>query len=273
MKVFRGPLKTAWRVTSPSSNSHKAADISRSADMEMDTSSFSPELLHCSKAHNPSPPGGLGRRYDRSGNFLQEPGNTVVCHLVEGSETEKAVIAARAKYLAMPEASQFAFTPISSLHMTLFQGIIEYRRRLPFWPVGVDLDTPIEVTTELFLKRLKSFTGYRPFRVHVTKAEPRGMVVEGLTADDRNAMKGWRDALADIFGYRHPDHDTYEFHITFSYVIERLDETALPHWQQMLGEVVGELSERAAILELRPPAFCAFNDMTHFEELRVFNFS
>lgn len=29
-------------------------------------------------------------------------------------------------------------------------------------------------------------------------------------------MKGWRDALADIFGYRHPDHDTYEFHITFS---------------------------------------------------------
>jgi Uncharacterized protein conserved in bacteria len=28
----------------------------------------------------------------------------------------------------MPEAGQLAFTPLSSLHMTLFQGIIEYRR-------------------------------------------------------------------------------------------------------------------------------------------------
>lgn len=116
----------------------------------MDTSSLSPGLLYCSKVHNLSPPRELGRRYDRAGNFLPEPGNTVVCHIVEGSETEKALIEARAKYLAMPEASQFAFTPISSLHMTLFQGIIEYRRRLPFWPADVDLDT----LTELFRERL-----------------------------------------------------------------------------------------------------------------------
>lgn len=239
----------------------------------MDNSAFSPELLSCSMAHNFSPPRELGRRYDRAGNFLPEPGNTVVCHIVEGSETENALVEARAKYLAMPEASQFAFTPISSLHMTLFQGVIEYRRRLPFWPADVDLDTPIEAMTELFFERLKPFAGSRPFRVRVTKAEPRGLAVEGVTADDRKAMQDWRDALADIFGYRHPDHDTYEFHITFSYVIERLDEAALPRWQRMLDDVVGELSQRVPLLELRPPAFSVFNDMMHFEELRVFSFA
>lgn len=41
----------------------------------------------------------------------------------------------------------------------------------------------------------------------------------------------------------------------------------------MLDSVVDELSQRAPVLELRPPAFCAFNDMTHFEELRLFNFA
>jgi hypothetical protein len=172
----------------------------------MDATSFSRDLLNCAKAHHAGPPPYLGRRYDRSGKFLPEPGNTVVCHLVLGSETEKAIIEARARYLAMPEAPQFAFTPISSLHMTLFQGIIEYRRRAPFWPADIPLDTPIEKMTAHFLERLEDFPGGAPFRVHVTKAKPTGLVLEGATAEDRDAMKGWRNALADVFGYRHPDH-------------------------------------------------------------------
>jgi hypothetical protein len=222
----------------------------------MDCSS-SADLLYYSKAHNPTPPPRLGRRYDRKGNFLPEPGNTVVCHLVEGSHTERAIIEARAKYLSMPEASLFAFTPIASLHMTLFQGIIEYRRHIPFWPEDVPFETPIGDMTALFLERLKSFAGGDPFRVHVTKAKPTGLVVEGISGDDRDAMKRWRNAFA---------------HITFSYPIERLDEAALPRWQQLLNDVVAEISERAPMLEMRPPAFCSFEDMKHFQELRVFNF-
>jgi hypothetical protein len=238
----------------------------------MDATSFSRDLLNCAKTRNAGPPPYLGRRYDRSGKFLPEPGNTVVCHLVADSETEKAIIEARARYLAMPEAPQFAFTPISSLHMTLFQGIIEYRRRLPFWPADIPLETSIEEMTALFLERLEDFPGGVPFRVHVTKAKPTGLVLEGVTAEDREAMKGWRDALADIFGYRHPDHETYEFHITFNYVIEGLEDEALPRWQSLLDEVVAGISERAPVLELRPPAFCSFEDMNHFEEVRVFDF-
>jgi hypothetical protein len=240
---------------------------------EMSSAVISPELLSCSKAHDPSPPAGLGRRFDAAGTFLPEPGNTVVCHIVEGSQTERALVEARAQYLAMPEAVQLAFTPVSSLHMTLFQGVIEFRRQWPFWPADIDRDAPIETTTDLFLDRLQSFPGGKPFRVRVTEAEPRGLVVEGVTAEDRRDMQRWRDALADVFGYRHPDHDTYVFHITFSYLIERLDQAALPRWQHMLDEVVRDLAERAPVLELRTPAFCAFKDMKHFEELRVLDFT
>ena len=85
-------------------------------------------------------------------------------------------------------------------------------------------------------------------------------------------MRAWRDAFADLLGYRHPDHDAYPFHITFDYVIERLSDEALPRWQQLLDEVAADIRQRIPTLELQPPAFCTFDDMNHFEERLVFDF-
>ncbi|MDL2404302.1 DUF1868 domain-containing protein [Rhizobium calliandrae] len=233
---------------------------------------FSPELLKYSKSRHPEPPPRLGRRYDLSGNFQYEPGNTIVRHLVEGSETQRAVVAAREKFLAMPEASQFTFTPISSLHMTLFQGIIEHRRTRPYWPADIALDAPIDEMTAIMGERLKTLSMREPFKVAVTHARPSGLLVDGATETDRRVMRAWRNALADLLGYRHPDHDVYPFHITFAYVIERLGDEALPRWQAMLDQVAADIRATAPIIEMRPPAFCSFDDMNHFEELLVFEF-
>lgn len=236
----------------------------------MDFNSFSPELLNYARSLHPQPPLGLGTRFDRSGVFLPEPGNTVVCHLPEDSQTQRAIIAARQKYLDMPEARQFAFTAVSSLHMTLFQGIIEYRRAPAYWPADVALDTPIDAMTEIMGERLKAFAGRDPFEVTVINARPSGLVVAGATEKDRAAMRDWRNAFADLLGYRHPDHETYVFHITFAYAIERLANEALPRWQRMLDEAAAELRAQLPVIELQPPAFCSFDDMNHFEELLVF---
>ncbi|MFJ6324445.1 MULTISPECIES: DUF1868 domain-containing protein [unclassified Rhizobium] len=238
----------------------------------MDFDAFSPELLKYAKSLHPEPPRYLGTRYDRSGVFKPEPGNTIVCHVTEGSQTQRAMVAARQKYLDMPEAGQFAFTPVSSLHMTLFQGIIEYRRSRPFWPADIALDAPIDEVTEIMGERLKAFSMRDPFKVAVTKARPSGLLVDGATEADRRTMRAWRNALADLFGYRHPDHESYPFHITFAYAIERLVDEALPRWQAMLDEVAAKLRAEVPVLELRPPAFCSFEDMNHFEELLVFEF-
>lgn len=230
------------------------------------TTVLSSALLDYSEVHNPGQPTHLGTRYDRSGIFLREPGNTVICHLIEGSASERAVIDTRKRLIDMPEASQFAFTPVSSLHMTLFQGIIEYRRRLPYWPQDIALDTGIDRMTEIYLDRLQSFSSLDPFNVGVTEVTPAGLTVAGITEEDRRSMKAWRDALADVFGYRHPDHESYIFHITFCYPISRLGETVLPAWQQMLDGALDELRQRAPVIALKPPAFCAFEDMNHFDE-------
>ncbi len=231
---------------------------------------ISPLLRKFSRTEHPEPPSHLGTRYDTSGTFLPEPGNTVVCHLTEGSETQRAIVAARSRYLAMPEAANLAFTPISSLHMTLFQGIIEGRRKPSYWPADIALDTPIPEMTRLLGERLQSFAGAPAFNMVVSDAAPTGLQLVGATESDRQALRDWRNALAEVFGYRHPDHDDYVFHITFAYVIRRFDDVALPAWQQMLDAVVADINARAPVLELNPPAFCAFEDMNHFAKLQVF---
>ncbi|WP_159948527.1 DUF1868 domain-containing protein [Rhizobium sp. 18065] len=236
----------------------------------MSIEKLAPHLHAFSEFHTSSPIPHLGTRYNAAGRFLPEPGNTVVCHLPIGSETEAAIVAARDRYLGMPEARKLAFTPSSSLHMTLFQGIIEHRRSLPFWPDDVPLHTPIEDMTAIFLDRLVGFEPCGPFEVEVIKATPIGLTLDGVTGEDRLALKAWRNRLAGLLGYRHPDHETYTFHITFAYLMERFDDQAILRWQPFLEDIVLEIADHVPVLELNPPAFCSFEDMNHFEELLVF---
>lgn len=235
----------------------------------MDAASVSPHLLHFARSRHPEPPRHLGTRHDAKGVFLPEAGNTIICPVVPGSLTERVVRAARQRYLAMPEARQFAYTAEDSLHMTLFQGVLGSNRRLPFWPEGVALDTPLEAMERLFLARLEALEPGPAFTVSLVEAAPSGLIVEGTTAADRQAMADWRNRLADLLGYRHPDHDSYVFHITFAYPIAWLDDAALPAWREMLEAASEDIRRQAPVLELRPPAFCRFADMNRFEPIRV----
>lgn len=229
------------------------------------------DLEYISAAGHDQPPRHLGRRYNTEGEFLAEPGNTVVCHLVEGSQSESAIIQTRQRFLDMPEASQLAFTPVSSLHMTVFQGIIEFRRALPYWPEDMPLDTPIEAMTDYYRERLLAFPALPAFNMQVIGLRPAGLVMKGTTAEDDRILALWRKTFADFFGYRHSDHDTYEFHITLSYIIRWFDPECLPRWQAMLDEELEKLRAVVPVIEMQPPAFCEFRDMNHFKELVVFD--
>ncbi|RCW86419.1 DUF1868 domain-containing protein [Phyllobacterium bourgognense] len=231
--------------------------------------SIKPSVARYAANSNFDTPRHLGTRYNVQGTFLPEPGNTVICHLVDGSASERAVIEVRNRLLSMPDAGKLTFTPVSSLHMTLFQGIIEYRRALPFWPADVPLITGIDEMTRLYLDRLTQFRDFGSFKIKVIDVTPVSLTVTGATYEDETVIKKWRDALAVPFGYRHPDHDNYFFHITFAYPVDWLADERLPVWQKLLDECLLYLERTAPIIEIRPPAFCSFNDMNHFEELLV----
>lgn len=215
------------------------------------------------------PPFYLGRRFDAGGNFLHEPGNTVVSHVVTGSATDAALARVRARLTTLPYAGRFAWTPAESWHMTVFQGTIEGRRAAPFWPEGVNLDAPIEETTRILDARLEGFVPAEPFAVKLVEVTPLGLVVAGATPEDEQRLWALRDRLAEAFGYRHPDHDHYTFHVTLAYVKEWLPADAEETYLPVLEAIGGDFAAGIPVLELAPPAFCSFRDMNLFTPVRM----
>lgn len=213
-------------------------------------------------------PSRIGQRYTAE-RFLPEAGNTVVCHLDHRDPAHTAVLKARARMDALPGAQNRLSTPASSLHMTVFEGVIETRRTADAWPTGMDRDAPVEAVTEVLLQRLAGFHAPPAFFMRLEGMTPNGLILRGATSADDAALVAWRSALAEAFGYRHTEHASYRFHMTFAYMTAWLPDEVLPEWERALSEISEDLARAAPVIPLHPPAFCAFADMEHFEEVLV----
>jgi hypothetical protein len=223
------------------------------------------ELADFALSRHKAPPTRLGQRYCET-HFLPEAGNTVVCHLDSAHPGHAAVLEARRRLKAFAGDSHFLFTPASSLHMTLFEGVIEMRRAADAWPADLDRSVSIDTATDYLMQRLRNFAPLAPFRVRVADIRPTGLALEGATQEDRQVMRAWRDALTRPFGYRHKAHESYRFHMTFAYPIAWIDDADIPAWQAEIDAILADLVAKCPVLPLRPPAFCSFADMTLFEE-------
>lgn len=215
-----------------------------------------------------SPPPRLGQRYGAS-RFLPEAGNTVVCHLDVSAQAHAAVLRARTRMQTLPGAECFLYTPVESLHMTIFEGVIEIRRTPDAWPAHMERSASVEDVTTSMMARLKNFVAPPKFSVRVKAIQPTGLALCGVSAEDEVTMRAWRDALTEPFGYRHKEHENYRFHMTFAYPKGWLTDDCLSIWEVELGSIFAELCETAPVIPLNSPAFCKFADMTRFDELLI----
>lgn len=206
----------------------------------------------------------LGIRFDATGRFLPEKGNTVVAQVVPGSPTETALIGLRAALQALPEADHFAFTEVASYHMTVLEGVVETRRAPGFWPAGLPLDLPIPQATAAMIDRLQGWQAPPAFRMRITAVTPMGLRLTGATAADETAARDWRDRLADAFGLRAPGHERYGFHTTLAYCKAGLPRAALPALRDRMAALTDRMQAEVPVLDLARPAFCTFADMNAF---------
>jgi hypothetical protein len=220
------------------------------------------------------PPGGtvtrhLGTRFDATGRFLPEHGNTVVAQVIPGSTTESALVWLRGALQALPWGQHFAYTAIPSYHMTVFEGVIESRRLAGHWPPSVPLDASIDAATEAMTAMLDALPALPDFAIRPVEVTPFGLRLTGATAADEAAARHWREALAGVFGYRTPTHDSYGFHTTLAYVKAPLPQALLPACEAAMADLTRDFLARVPVLDLARPAFCRFADMNAFPPVRA----
>lgn len=223
---------------------------------------------HAASAHS-QPNRYVGSRFSEEGVFLPEAGNTVVRHVVPGSETEGALMELRERLRGLPWGHRFAYTDIASYHMTVFNGAIETQRETGHWPRDLPLDAPLDETTGYLAGRLEDFEGPGPFDMRIAEVTPFGLTLTGATEVDETAARAWRDVLTEPFTYRSPSHDAYTFHVTLAYIIDWIPDDLIPDYKRALADLTEEFQERISVVELGPPAFCTFEDMNGFPPVRI----
>lgn len=211
------------------------------------------------------PPRHLGSRFNEAGNFLRQPGNTVVRQVAPGSKTEAALVKVRDGLRSLPFGDRFAYTPVRSYHMTVFEGVMDDRRKPDLWPAKVSYEATIDDTTELFLERLTGMPQLPNFDMKVERVTPLGLTLKGATAEDEKTVRKIRNQLTVPFGYRSPTHDVYRFHVTLAYVKAWLPVGAAEIYLPELAKLTEWFAAEVEVLELAPPALCTFEDMNWFE--------
>lgn len=217
----------------------------------------------------------VGVKFEKNGQVKEFKGNTFLCHI----STNETQLLAEIKWgqdqlKAMNCAYKFAFLPITSMHMTVFEGVCENIRQQPLWTNKLSLDAPLSAVTDLFINELTSMPrlGYFEMDFHSIYNCPIGgtaIRIKPATAASRESLWQCRTLLSQATGIKHPNHDDYHFHISLSYRIIELDEHDKTEILVTTDRITERLSAKFGRFNHGPVEFCHFNDMFKYSPLTV----
>lgn len=217
----------------------------------------------------------VGRKFYADGRVHPFRGNTIICRLDQQGERSGPFNALQDIYRELPATRFFrkiTVLPPSSYHMTIFGGANDPDRKPGLWPRDIALNTPIEECNRLLSERLKAATigPVVPTRMRVDTSEPaigeRPLVIRLLPLDEteNRKVRALRDRLSQILGIRAPGHDSYRFHISLAYLVQRLTAEELSAFRSAYVRYHADVARKCPVIEVGRPEFCVFDDMFAF---------
>ena len=169
--------------------------------------------------------------------------------------------------------AKLGLTTVDSYHMTIFPGANDQGRKASGWPSYVPQNATIEQCDEAVERRMRAARLHceLPFRVQVdvgaTLSYPRACTLrmKAVNTEEEAKLRAVRDQLAQIYGFRLPDHATYAFHITMSYQTASFTQQEAKAFTAVRAESVRRIVAAQPVLELGNPEYCTFHDMFRFE--------
>ena len=213
---------------------------------------------------------GTGAKFTTSGEVEIWPGNTFVCHVTRPSDAYMALVEMQERLKQSAFATFFTYLPAPSFHMTVFQGMSPGNQVTPAWPEDVsekaDRDT---VTAEMLTRTAEvRLPGFRAKATDLFCG--KSLTVTGADMEAEAELRRARETLRAATRMRPRDFDVYVFHITLGYLIQWLSPRAAEELTAFSTETFEDLADRLQNIPLDPCAFCNFDSMHHFEELRSY---
>lgn len=210
----------------------------------------------------------VGQKFYEDGQVRHFPGNSILSMLAHGDRDAPVVAELHTlwqQFAGWPWARYYAFLPSASWHVTIFDLLCDEARSPDLWSDRFPLDAPL---ADLDDALAAAVTGIAPpaeirLRYDYLVVERWVTVVwqpatEAIAAD----LQRYRRALAAATGIRRPNFDSYRFHLTLAYAIERLPPEVAAAAQQR-ERALRDRWQQLSLERVLPPPHLAFFDCMH----------
>ncbi|MNZ85969.1 hypothetical protein D3C78_1047770 [compost metagenome] len=170
----------------------------------------------------------------------------------------------QAGYRNLPWVHKYHLMPEGSIHMTVFELLCHYNRTPECWSNNLSLDAPIEETDVFFHQQLKNVDMIHSFKMKPLSVKGTNLSVEPSDEQTRVMLEEFRNKLTEATGVKFPNHDTYQFHISFGYKLQDL----LPEEQLAVDELneklLTDVISKMDYVDIKVVDYTVFEDMSEF---------
>ena len=209
----------------------------------------------------------VGYKFNKDGSCKSFPGATIISFIREGEEvySELSLIAKEAQ--ATRYAHKYTFLPPSSYHMTNFVVFNdnEQDRNSEGWSSKFPRDTSCEQMIKNMYEAIQHIDHPKGYTMRVRKVGHTGLRLLPADDDTANSLRNYREALAEATGIYWEDHNDYEFHATYAYLLIELDEQEQQEREKLLAKQTERLQKNLSEFYIRAPEYCTIRDMSQFD--------
>lgn len=210
----------------------------------------------------------VGQKFYADGAVRRYPGNTIICFLDPDSDVFRLSVWMQEELIRQCPPPQISLLPPSSLHMTVFQLLVDEVRELEKWSSHLPLTATLDETDAFFTGVVPKVPVPQSFSMCYKrlKTDGAGISIRLLPADPDSAaaVRQYRANLTTVTGIRFPDHDEYEFHISLAYNILRRTEEQQAQLTAFAQQIDDAMVQRFGIFETGEPVLTFFDDMFRF---------
>jgi hypothetical protein len=208
----------------------------------------------------------VGRKFNADGAVRRFPGNSIICPISPEDDLYHVLVDVQESLKQLTFSNKYALLPPSSFHMTVMDLICDQVREADKWSDHLPLNASLARTDQYFIDQTESMVFPTQFQLHFTELSRTGVSLYFKPADASQAqsLSEFRDAIAVATGVRHPNHQTYRFHVSIAYQIIELT----PAEDQVLSGLVTQTNQelRAVLADvtLSDAQLAFFDDMNRF---------
>jgi hypothetical protein len=205
-------------------------------------------------------------KFDINGNAKDYQGNTIISFLnSELYDIYREGVLVREAFMKSEISKSFAFLPPSSFHVTILQLCREIDRGTSIWPKIFSPSEPFSNIDEKLKRIVDEIPKPHGVKVEVDQCFPVYIRLKTSSEEDERKIRTYREEVSRATGIKHPGHNEYAFHMTFSYKISELTlkEEALE--KDLCDKYTEILKNNIAPFELPVPEFVIFNNMLSYE--------